>query len=114
MTLIAVFIVLVCCFSLIYTEQVADEVTQKTEKIYEGEGNIVAEIDELSKKWERYSEFAALYIAHNEIEDVTTLISGLRESCNDSETIFRMNCIELELTMKHINESQKPKFNNIF
>ena len=112
--LITAFIIFVCSFSLVYTEMVADEVTQMTERIYEGGEDIIAEIDELDKKWEEYSEFAALYIAHNEIEEATTLISGLRESCTDSEILFRINCAELKLAVEHINESQKPKLNNIF
>lgn len=107
---IAVFLAVVCIASSSYASSFADEITEMTEEIYNGEGST----QELEKEWERYSEAAALYFDHKELEEVTALIGALDEVQLTDEGQFKRCCVEIKLAMEHLEESQMPKLNNIF
>ncbi len=106
---IAVFLAVVCIASSVYATGFADDITEMTDRIYNGNGST----SELEREWERYSETAALYFDHNELEEVTALIGALDEVRTTDEGQFKRCCVEIKLAMEHLKESQMPKLNNI-
>lgn len=107
---IAVFLTTVCIVSSVYAADFADDITKRTEEIYNGYGSAA----ELQEKWSEYNETAALYFDHKELEEVSALIGALQETQSRDEALYKKCCREIVLAMEHLQESQKPKFNNIF
>lgn len=112
--IIAALIASICLSSSLYTSFFSEDVTERTEEIYGKADTAYRKVVELRQKWDKYSDFAALYMDHSEIEDVTVLIERLNETDTESVYMFRMDCKEIVLIMEHLKESQLPKFNNIF
>ncbi len=112
--LIAAVIATICFFSSGFTVKFAKDVTDRTEKVYYNSETAEKDVQELRENWEKYSDLAALYMEHEELEKVTVLIERLFETDTESQHMFKMDCKEIRLIMEHLKESQMPKLNNIF
>ncbi len=112
--LIAVVIASICLASALYTSNFAEDVTERTREIYSNANESNKKISELRDRWRKYSDTAALYMEHSDLEDVTVLIERIKETDTESEHMFKMDCREIELQMEHFKESQMPKLYNIF
>ncbi len=111
---IAGIIAVICSACTLFADRFSMDITNRTKEIYGKGEDCAEEIEELKGIWEEYSDIAAFYIEHEELEKVTVLIERLNETNTESEHMFRMDCREIELIMEHLGESQQPKFNNIF
>ncbi len=105
---IGLFILLVCSLSVFGTKSMAEDISKQLDDVYRGKSDSVVE---LTHKWEKYSDLAALYIDHKELEHAASLIESISET--DNEQIIRMKCRELLLIMEHLSESQMPSLKNI-
>ncbi len=112
--IIAAVITAVCLTSVLYTSNFSDDVKRIVNEIESDKKDSKELISDVSEKWKKYSEMAAWYIEHDELEKVTVLVERLKETKNECDYIFRIDCLEIELAMDHLDESQKADLNNIF
>ena len=118
---IGIILIIVFVISIeIITEKITNNslrvISQEITNIEEnGEEKIEENVNKLSEAWKNEESKLSCYMEHDELEEISKLITSLKFSSkkNDTEKIEE-NINEIKFKMEHIKNKQKVKIKNIF
>lgn len=109
--LLAVFLLAICLFSVSMTEHITNDLSDDFNAVYSRNAD---KIDDIKTKWSRYSEYASVYLDHEELEELSLIIASLNDAKDVGRECLALNCAQALEILDHIAKSEKAHFSNIF